>query len=153
MSSLLNFSKPASLAKARDPFLGAMDQYFSDFFENRLMPTFQNGESGFFPSVDVETKEDQVHVHAELAGLSEKDVDIHLDSNRLVIDGHKTITRSEKSHHYTERRSGKFHREIQLPFEVDREKIAASLKNGVLSIEMCRAPEAKEKMRRITVKS
>lgn len=106
------------------------------------------------PRVDVTETDDEVRVKAELPGLSPEDVDISLDHDRLVLKGEKKEEREreEKGYFVSERSFGSFYRAVQLPEEVDSQKIEASFKNGVLDIKMAKLEEAKKRVTHIKVK-
>jgi HSP20 family protein len=107
------------------------------------------------PRVDVSETDDEVLVKAELPGLSAEDLDIALDQDRLILKGEKKEEREkkEKGFYMAERSFGSFYRAIQLPTEVDANKVEASFKNGVLDLKMGKQEEAKKRVTHIKVKS
>ena len=90
------------------------------------------------PAVDVFEKEGQLHVRAELPGLTEKDINIEIVDDGLVISGEKKEEKEVKEENYyrSERSYGKFTRRIALPRTADAGKAAAQFKDGVLQIDM-----------------
>jgi len=64
----------------------------------------------------------------------------------LAIKGEKRAEKEEKDkrYHRVERFYGAFYRSIQLPSAVDASKVAATFKDGVLTITLPKAPEANE---------
>ena len=90
------------------------------------------------PAVDVFEKEGQLHVRAELPGLTEKDINIEIVDDGLVISGEKKEEKEVKEENYyrSERSYGKFTRRIALPRTADSGKAAAQFKDGVLQIDM-----------------
>ncbi len=127
-----------------------MDQLWDSFFEGK--PRLR--EFGkWFPSVDVsETKNDLV-VKAELPGMDPKDIDISLNDGYLTIKGEKKQEKEEKeeNYHFIERSYGSFTRSVRLPNEVQRDKISASYKNGILKVTLPKSEEAKKKEVKIKV--
>ena len=107
------------------------------------------------PRVDVSETDDEVKLKAELPGLSPEDLDISLDRDRLILKGEKKEEREkeEKGYYMSERSFGSFYRAIQLPAEVDPQKVEASFKNGVLDIKLGKQEEAKKRITHIDVKS
>ncbi|MDA8165995.1 MAG: Hsp20/alpha crystallin family protein [Desulfobacteraceae bacterium] len=105
------------------------------------------------PRVDVSETEDEVRVKAELPGLAPDDLDISLDRDRLILKGEKKEEREkeEKGYYLSERSFGSFYRAIQLPAEVNPQKVEASFKNGVLDIKMGKQEEAKKRVTHIKV--
>ncbi len=75
-------------------------------------------------------------MEVELPGLSEKDVEVKLDNNLLTISSNRDEKKEEKKNGYVlrERRASRFSRSFVLPEGVDREKIAAEFKNGILHL-------------------
>ena len=145
----------------RDPFFTSfrreMDRLFDDFFT----PTAAEPRSfaarvsrGGFPNIDVEETKTGYKVTAELPGLEQKDVEISLRDNALLISGEKRDehTEAQGSRTWAERSFGRFERVIPLDAEIEAEKVEAKFKNGVLTIELPRSAKAQDKTRRIEVK-
>ena len=65
----------------------------------------------------------------------------------------KHKTKKEENYYRIERSYGAFHRDIPLPAEVETENIHAVFKNGVLSIQIPKKPEAQRKTKRIDIKT
>lgn len=99
------------------------------------------------PRVDVSESKDAYLIKAELPGVSRNDVKITLHDNVLTIKGEKKEEKEEKdvNVHRVERSYGVFERAFSLPLTVKSEKIDASFKDGVLSIILPKAEEAKPK--------
>ena len=115
---------------------------------DRVFRTFLSDEPGVSlrsPSVDIRETETDFVLEAELPGLSEKDVDVKVEDNLLTIASRKDEKGEEKRNGYLvrERRSAAFSRSFVLPKDVDREKIAATFKDGLLSLQIPKAESAK----------
>jgi len=126
-----------------------MDRVWDSFLEGR--PMRRAGE--WLPSIDVsETKSDLV-IKAELPGMDSKDIDISLSNGFLTIKGEKNQEKEEKdeNYHLIERSYGSFTRSVQLPREVQSDKITASFKNGVLRVTLPKSEEAKKKEIKVKV--
>jgi HSP20 family protein len=104
------------------------------------------------PAVDVSEDKEKIVLTADLPGLQEKDVDIQIEKDVLTLRGERAIERSTDSEHYRrfERVAGAFVRAFTLPPTVDTEKVAAALKDGVLTLTLPKKPEAQPK--KISVK-
>jgi HSP20 family protein len=98
----------------------------------------------FMPSFDVRETGDRYIFKADLPGLRDSDVEISLDNNRLTISGHREAEEVNESDKYyaVERSTGSFHRSFTLPTGIDGDKVTAELKDGVLMVEVPKAPEA-----------
>ena len=85
-------------------------------------------------------------------GLSENDINLTLTGDTLAISGKRDITVPEGySVHRQERGSIKFSRSFALPSKVDSTKVEAKVKDGIMTVTMPKAQEAKP--RQITVKA
>jgi HSP20 family protein len=129
-----------------DPFYAfrrEMDQVFDNFFGRGFGLTpfsgnFMEGFGEFNPRVDVTETDQEVRITAELPGLEEKDIDVSLSNDILTLKGEKKSEQEDKRENYyrMERSYGSFQRSIQLPQEVDGDKVEATFKNGVLQITL-----------------
>jgi HSP20 family protein len=117
---------------------------------NRLFEApFSNGGSDAFnswaPALDVYEDKDNLVVRAELPGLKKEDINISLNENTVTISGER---RNEKKYEGSEtsreeRLFGRFTRSFQLPKAVDSGKVKASYKDGILTVTLPKAEEAK----------
>lgn len=128
---------------ARKPhrMVDLMDGFFNDFLESFPETEFN------FPKVNVSENDKEVTVKAELPGMDPKDVDISIQNNVLVLKGEKKFEEehTEGDFHRVECSYGSINRTIQLPAEVDPEKVKAKCKNGVLNIKMPKTEGSKTK--------
>ncbi len=100
---------------------------------------------GGYPAVDVEETDEEIIVTAEVPGLTEKDFEIELQGQRLIIRGEKRVQQEKKdrSYYYSECQYGSFSRVIPLPCEIVAEKASAKYKNGVVEIYLPKSESAK----------
>ena len=107
----------------------------------------------FAPRIDLEETDDAYVVKAELPGVEDKDFEVTLEEDVLVLSGEKRTERSEENEgrHYVESISGRFERRIALPMEVNGDEVKATYKNGVVTINLPKLPEAKPKTRSIEI--
>jgi len=111
--------------------------------DNRELDSFQ----GWYPAVDIaETKDDFV-VKVEVPGMSKDDLKIKMQENVLTVQGEKKQESESKdqNYHRIERSFGSFCRSFRLPSMVKADKIEANYKDGILSIKLPKAEEAKSK--------
>lgn len=105
----------------------------------------------YVPRVDIYENEETIFVVADVPGVSEDAIDITLEKNVLTIDAHVQAERPENySLTYAEYGIGDFRRRFSLSNEIDREKITADVKDGVLKVALPKAAPAKA--RKISVK-
>ncbi len=113
----------------------------------------RDGGEQWTPSLDVAETKSDVIVKAEIPGMDPKDIEISLSQGVLTIKGEKKQESEEKEEDYrlVERSYGSFTRSIQLPTEIQEDKINASYKNGVLKVILPKSEEAKKKEIKIQV--
>ena len=108
---------------------------------------------GWSPSLDISQDKDNVFVKIELPGMKKEDIDISLHNGMLVISGER---KQESEVHEgetfrSERYFGRFHRTVALPTLVDAEKVNAAYKDGILTVTLPKAEEAKPKQIEVKV--
>jgi HSP20 family protein len=130
------------------------DQFFDDPFTALSLPSLRS-VAVFLPRINVSETDSAMLVTAELPGMDEKDVEISLENDTLVINGEKKTDVEEKGRnfHCVERTYGSFHREIPLVSEIEAEKVEAVFKNGVLTVTLPKTPAAARQAHKILIKS
>lgn len=110
--------------------------------------------SSFMPAVDVYQTKDKVIVEAPLAGVDPEKVDISIENDILIIKGssEKKTEVEEKDYYRKEVNHGSFYRSIPLPAHVIGDKATAISSEGVIKIEIPKAPEVKGKKVKIKIK-
>ena len=103
------------------------------------------------PKIDLNEEVDTIHITAELPGLRKEDLSVQLDGQLLTLSGYKESHREEKRAHalLSECRFGSFSRTITLPCEVDRDRIKAKCRNGVLKLTLPKTEDAKARQIKI----
>ena len=134
------------------------EDFFADFEPAGLGPVLGRGLAhglADLPRTNVEETDRALIVTAELPGLEEKDVQVTVDDDLLTIRGERKEEHEEKrkDYHLMERSFGSFHRTLPLPAGVDREKIKAALKKGVLTVTLPKRPEARVDRRTIPIEA
>ena len=113
------------------------------------------GVADWSPTVDTEESENFYPIRADVPGVDKKDINVLMDKGILNIAGEKheekEIGKGTKRHR-TERYSGSFARRFTLPGSIKADKIDASYKDGILSLMIPKAEEAKPKSIDIKVK-
>lgn len=104
------------------------------------------------PRIDVHETDDNIELSAELPGVEQNDVDVSVLEGVLTITGEKKSTReSSDGFRVVERSYGSFKRSFRLPDTVDADKIAASFKNGVLTLTLPKVAEVKPEPLKISI--
>ncbi len=143
-----------------DPFdfQTEMNQMIADFFHDPFEETpvrkLRDLRSGFYPRLDISENEKEIHISADMPGMDEKDINLTLENGMLTISGEKKIERKEtgQSYYRAERRVGAFRRSVELPGEVEIDKIDAKFTKGVLEISIPKPAQTVSQKKRITVK-
>jgi HSP20 family protein len=102
---------------------------------------------GWAPPVDIYEDKDKYIVKAEVPGMRKEDLNVTLDGNTLSISGERKAEeeKREGESYRAERFFGRFQRSVTLPMAVAEDKIQATYKDGVLSIQVPKSEEAKPK--------
>ena len=114
---------------------------------------FQTSVQAWAPALDVHEDKDKFTVNLELPGLKREDINVHLEDGTLIISGErKSETVGEDTEiHRQERYYGKFSRALTLPVTVSIDQVKASFKDGILTVTLPKAEEAKPKQIDVTV--
>ena len=140
----------------RDPFwkeFNALSGRFNRLFD---VPREENADSlgSWSPAVDIYDRGNEVVIHAEIPGMKKEDIDVRVENNVLTVRGKKERSEEVKEEGYfrTERSYGSFSRSFSLPSTVDASKISAEYKEGVLTLNVPKAEEAKARQIDVKVK-
>ncbi len=147
--TLVKYSPVRSLFDLRS----SVDRLFDDFF-GMDRAVLREPSLSVVPAVDLEETEDAFKITAELPGMDKKDIQITFENNVLSISGEKKAEKEikEDNFHRLERSYGKFHRSFELPGYIERDKIEADYKDGILHVTVPKTEEAKPKQIEVKVK-
>lgn len=139
--SLLPWDPFRELSGVRDRINRLFDETFTRGSE--LLPWGRERGALWQPAVDIFERENEIVVRANVPGVEQKDLDVRVDKEKVMIRGE---TREEKeetrgSYYRRERYYGAFNRVIPLDTPVVPEKAKASFKNGVLEIVLPKEEE------------
>jgi len=133
-----------------DPFreMGSLQDRMNRMFEEVWGRGRREDESvtgHWMPSVDVKETRDALEIHAELAGVDPKDVEVTVEGGVLTLKGSRDFERAVEgeSYHRVERAYGTFERSFTLPTNVAADQIQATYKHGVLHLALPKREEAK----------
>lgn len=110
-------------------------------FEQVFSPVRTTRRTVAYPPINLGSDEENIYVRAEIPGVGMDDVELTLTEKSLVIKGERKPV--EGRHIRQERPAGVFHRVVTLGVPVDREKVVANLKDGVLSVVLPKAESVK----------
>jgi HSP20 family protein len=131
-----------------------INRMFDNFFRGGLMGGDTFASAGWTPAVDIAERENEYAVRVELPGVSKDDVKITMQNNVLTVRGEKKQEKETKdaNYHRLERSYGSFERSFTLPATVKADRIDASYADGILTISLPKADEAKPKQIEVKVK-
>jgi HSP20 family protein len=133
----------------------AMDRLFEErFIEPTRLWLWPQMEMGNLP-LDVYQTDDHVTVKASLPGVSPDEVEISITGDLLTIKGeHKEETEAKEEDYFRkERRFGAFSRSVTMPVPVQGDKADASFQDGVLTVNVPKAEEARPKQIKVKPKA
>ncbi|BCG83749.1 Hsp20/alpha crystallin family protein [Mesorhizobium sp. 113-3-3] len=107
--------------------------------------------NGTWPSVEFSETDQEIRVTAEIPGLDENDVEVMLDDGVLILRGEKKAETEGKDRQFSERYYGRFERRFSLGREVEDDKVAATFKNGVLTVRLPKSKKAQANAKRIPI--
>jgi HSP20 family protein len=142
---LAHWSPFDRLASIRDEF----NRLFDSTAPSRDSRLF----SGWSPALDVYDDKDHLVVKVELPGMKKDEIEISLHDGTLTVAGERKVEKdvNEGQTFRSERFFGKFQRSLTLPTAVDAGKVKAAYKDGILTVELPKADEAKPKQIEVSI--
>ncbi|APG95098.1 small heat shock protein (plasmid) [Sinorhizobium americanum] len=140
-----------------DPFLSLhrnVNRLFDDVFRGFGQPSLFGGATSFngsWPTVEIEENDNEIRVTAEVPGIDPDDVEVLLDDGVLTLRGEKKSETEDKGRRFTERYYGRFERRLALGGQVDENKVAATFRNGLLSVTLPKTEKARANVKRISI--
>lgn len=118
-------------------FPGRLDRFFEEFFQ----PSQSEGKRFAYPPLNLSEDEENIYVRCEVPGLAMGDLELTLTEQNLVVRGER---RAEEGQYFRqERPAGPFQRVVRLNVPVVRDKVAAVLRDGVLTVTLPKAEESR----------
>jgi HSP20 family protein len=129
--------------------LQEVDRLFDSFF---VRPGLER--TAWSPRADLYETDEEFRVELDLPAFEAADVNLTVERGVLTIRGEREVeAESEESdYHVRERYVGNFTRRFSLPRNIDAEHVEAKLENGVLSVLLPKAAEAKPRQIEVSVK-
>jgi HSP20 family protein len=139
MSTLVRWDPFGELTTLRS----RMNRLFDEVFRPEEAPV----HPGWWPAADVREDENEYAVVAELPGLKAEDIHLHLENGHLVLSGERKFEHEDKrgNYHRIERAYGRFSRSFAVPATVDRDKVRAEYREGILTVHLPKAEAVKPK--------
>ena len=106
----------------------------------------------YLPNVEIRETEDALWLWADMPGVDQSSIDIHLEDGVLSIEGQvQTDEYTDLTPAYSEYNVGNFRRSFRLSTAIDTQRIEAKMKNGVLELRLPKSEEARPQRIPITV--
>ena len=126
-----------------------MPEEFNDFFDTDFMPRV----SVTAPAINVKESEKDYTVELAAPGLTKDDFNVNIDNDgnlHIKIENKSNKKDEDKKSHYLRREFSysKYEQTLLLPDDVEKDKIAASVNHGVLTVELPKLVKAEEKTAR-----
>jgi HSP20 family protein len=112
-----------------------------------------NGGISFMPAVEMNETSDAIHLKLEVPGLEAKDLDVQVTKEAVSISGERKSESKTEENGVTrsEFRYGSFRRVIPLPAQIQNDKVEAEFKNGLLTLNLPKAEEEKNKVVKVNL--
>jgi HSP20 family protein len=132
---------------------------------NRLFEHFYNGTQAYLtdwdegalaaPSIDITENGNSFKINAELAGIDPKNVTLEVSNGALTLKGERKADEKEEGENYLRREIsyGSFTRTIALPETANSDNAKATFKNGILTVDIPKKPEAQQKPKKVEIKT
>lgn len=159
----------AMAERNRHPFLTLRDEFDRLFDEASSMLRFPWGRRSVFdlepllrqdmermafaPPAEVEETDGEYRVTMEMPGMDERSVEISVQDDLLSVRAEKRDEAEDKgsNRYFSERRYGMCARSFRLPADVDQDRIAASMKNGILTVSLPKAQTSRPSRKTIEI--
>ncbi len=154
--SLIRYQSPEMSAWPSSDRWASLRDEMNSLFELPALGNFARQTqlfSGWTPALDLYQNNDNVVALVELPGMRKEDIDISLHDGMLTIAGERQTSSGDdrEKAERTERFAGKFRRSVSLPTRVDAGKVSATYKDGILTVTLPKAEEAKPKKVEVTI--
>lgn len=129
-----------------------LDRFHREFDTFFRQTRTDSGGAGYSPAVDITEDAQKVLIRADLPGVKQEDLEVKVEGNILYLSGKRESATEESTEGrtYTERCTGSFFRSFRLGPQVNAEGIQATLKEGVLTVELPKREEAKPRQIQVT---
>jgi HSP20 family protein len=125
-----------------------VNRLFDDVFRGFDAPGLWSG--GAWPQIEVEETSRDYKVTAELPGLEEKDVEIRVQDDVLILQGEKHARTEDRNRAFSERVYGRFERRIALD-GASEANVPADFRNGLLTITVPKSARSQQRVRPIPI--
>lgn len=149
--SLIRYHLPSSQVRSANRLASLQDQYERLFAGSGRQSTL--APSGWSPSLNVYDDKEKYTVVLELPGVQKEELAISLQDGVLTVSGERKQEPAtvDGRTFQSERQFGKFQRSVTLPAHVDSTAVVANYKDGLLTITLAKAEEARPRQIQVNV--
>jgi HSP20 family protein len=122
-----------------DRFRRSVDQMFDNFYgqpQGSASQTTGERSWAFTPVVETGWNDNYLNLRAIIPGVSEKDVQVSVQNNQLVIQGERKAPEHFETNAFTQLAYGSFYAALTLPTGLDIDRVHCQLRNGILDIQV-----------------
>ncbi|AGB73768.1 MULTISPECIES: Hsp20/alpha crystallin family protein [Rhizobium] len=140
-----------------DPFLSLhrnVNRLFDEVFRSFGPPSLFGGTSPIgaeWPHVEIKENDDEIRVIAEIPGIDPEDIELLLKDGVLTLRGENKSDTEDKDRGFSERYYGRFERRLALGRQLDESKVAATFKNGLLTVTLPKTEKERANVKRIAI--
>ena len=125
--------------------LNRMRRDLDSLLEGRETTNGTRSSAGVFPLMNVSEDPDNYYVRSEIPGMTLEELDVSVTGRSVTVGGERKIPSEEHNvrYHRREREAGKFRRQLNLPTDVEGERVEAKYRHGILMVVLPKAESAK----------
>lgn len=119
-----------------DQFRRSVDRLFDEAYTGTQNPDQRPQDWSFSPVIESAWTDSEVHLRAILPGVSEKDINVNVQGNQLVIQGERRKPEHFEKNSWTQLSYGRFQTAVSLPNGLNLDQVNCRLHDGVLDIRI-----------------
>ena len=119
-----------------DHFRRSVDRLFDDVYSPARSGEGQSASWAFSPLLETAWTENELLLRAIVPGVVEKDINVHVQGNQLVVEGERRQPEQFQKNAWTQLSYGKFQTIVSLPNNLNLEKVVCQLRDGILDIRI-----------------
>jgi len=138
-----------------DDEFARMQNFINNMFNSSLSYQVASPMYSFgYPKVNIEDKNDKYILMFELAGMDKKDIKLTVQDNMLFLEGEQKNAKENKNKEYIKQEIyyGKFKRAIELPSNINIDKLTTKFKNGILTVTIPKNKVKKSNIKTFEIK-
>ncbi len=142
-----------SVTDPYDADFARMNQYFNTLIDSHLNTAALNNIN--YPRTNIQDSKDKIVISFDLAGVKKENIKLSINDEKiLTLEGEKRESKEEKSKNFLKKEIfyGNFQKMIQLPQNINEDKLSTEFKNGILTVTIPKTEVKKPKAKIIPIK-